>query len=470
MISLADNNHTCGSSLDRGARDAAHVRKVEQVVRQLKSYRGTRPLIFQKKGPAHQVPKRYGRDYQETVIDVRPLDAILDVDPVARTCQAEPGVTFRDLCRATLRVGLVPLVVPELKTITLGGAVAGCSLESMSYKFGGFHDTCLEYEVVTAAGDVIRCAPEGEHRLLFQMMHGSFGTLGFVSRLTFKLVPAKPYVRVRYERYSSLSSFQAAIRERAADAAVDFIDGIIHSPSALVLCVGQFAPSAPYTTRYDWTKVYYKSTLTRTEDYLETLHYLFRYDRGVTNVNPKSFLGRLFFGRVLSSDLLLRLAKTFRAALPARPDVTLDVFIPFSNVPSFLDWYERRIGFFPLWCVPYRRVHDYEWLAPAFYRDLKDDLFLDLAIYGLQQPEGRNYYKEIEDELLCVHGLKTLISHNYYDEAAFWSIWNRDNYLTVKGLTDPRGVLGDLFLKTRTPERGPPVVRARAVLPLQGLR
>ena len=48
----------------------------------------------------------------------------------------------------------------------------GCSIESMSYRYGGFHDTCLEYEVVTARGDVLTCRPDNEHALVFQMVHG----------------------------------------------------------------------------------------------------------------------------------------------------------------------------------------------------------------------------------------------------------------------------------------------------------
>ena len=71
------------------------------------------------------------------------LDRILALDLHARTCTAEPGVTFAELVRVTLDHGLVPVVVPELPTITLGGAVAGCSLESMSFAHGGFHDGCL---------------------------------------------------------------------------------------------------------------------------------------------------------------------------------------------------------------------------------------------------------------------------------------------------------------------------------------
>jgi hypothetical protein len=91
-----------------------------------------------------------------------------------------------------------------VKTITIGVAVAGCSLESMSYRYGGFHDTCLEYEVITAKGDVLTCTPENEHALIFQMMHGSFGTVGILSRLVFRLVPAKPFVHLRHETHASI--------------------------------------------------------------------------------------------------------------------------------------------------------------------------------------------------------------------------------------------------------------------------
>src|SRR5690606_25703242 len=103
-------------------------------------------------------------------IDVSDLDEILAIDVEGRTCTAEPGVTFEDLVAATLPHGLVPIVVPELRTITVGGAVSGCSIESMSFVHGGFHDTCLEYEVITADGRVLRCTPDNEHALVFQMM------------------------------------------------------------------------------------------------------------------------------------------------------------------------------------------------------------------------------------------------------------------------------------------------------------
>jgi hypothetical protein len=98
--------------------------------------------------------------------------------------------------------------------------------------------------------------------------------------------------------------------------------------------------------------------------------------------------------------------------------------------------------------VPYRLVRHYEWIREGYFDGIDDDMFIDIAIYGLAQPKGRNLYAEIEQALLRVKGIKTLISHNYYDEETFWSIFNRANYAVAKAMTDPRGALRDLYAKT----------------------
>lgn len=402
---------------------------------------------MKKRTSAHLVPKRDGARFHADELDISDLDRILEIDPTRRTCVAEAGATFADVVHATLPYGLVPAVVPELATITVGGAVSGCSIESMSFKVGGFHDTCLAYEVVTSDGETMRCSPT-ENPLVFQMMHGSFGTLGVLSAVEMTLVAAKKFVHVTYERHRSLAAFERAIWRVFQSGEADFMDGFVFGQDDYVLCLGDFVSEAPYTNRYDWTKVYFESTRTRRDDYLATPHYLFRYDHGVTNVHPKSAAGRLFLGPFASSDRLLKLGRTFRHLLPKTPDVTVDMLLPFSRLDAFFDWYGREIDFHPLWCVPYRRVRDYEWIADGYFDDVPDPLFVDLAIYGLAQPPGRNLYAEIEDELDRLHGIKTLISHNTYDEKTFWRIWNKRNYDAVKSITDASNAFGDLFTKT----------------------
>lgn len=427
-----------------------HDQKIARIADQLKRRTSTKPVSLRKKAVSHEVPKLGDMRRLDEKIDISDLDEVLVVDAERRLCVAEPGVTFVDLVTATMRHGLVPIVVPELKTITIGGAVAGCSIESMSYKYGGFHDTCVEYEVITAKGDVLRCTPDNENALVFQMVHGTFGTLGIITKLTFRLVPSKPYVKVTYEKHGDIEAYKAAIWKHFKERDVDFMDGIIHSPTELVLSVANFVDTAPYTHRYDWMRIYYLSTKERKEDYLRTQDYFFRYDKGVTNVTPRSFLGRLFLGKFVDSNTVLRIADRFRRFLkPHMIPVTLDTFIPFSKVTEFMAWYRTEVDFFPLWCVPYKRVRAYEWIDDDFAKKSQDDeLFLDLAIYGLRRNDGRNYYKLIEGELKEVGAIKTLITPNYYSEDDFWKIWNKGNYDKVKRITDPDNIFRDLYAKT----------------------
>jgi hypothetical protein len=433
--------------------DARHERKVVRIAEQLRKRKSRAPLSRRKRVVSHQVPKLHDKRYMDEKIDLRDLDEVIEIDPERLICIAEPGVPFCKLVDQTLPFGLVPIVVPELKTITIGGAVAGCSIESMSYMYGGFHDTCLEYEIVAAKGDVFVCTPDNEHSLIFQMMHGSFGTVGILSRLVFRLIPAKKFVHLRHETHTSINSYLASIWSHFERRDVDFMDGIIHSPSHLVLCVGDFVDSADYTNRYDWMKVYYRSTAERSEDYLETPHYFYRYDKGVTNVHPKSFLGRLFLGKFLGSSQILRIAEKLRWLVLSddRPDITVDTFLPFSRLKEFLEWYATAFSHYPLWVVPYARVHDYEWLDDSFWAKLDDRLMVDIAIYGMKQRGDTNYYRLMEEKLQELNGIKTLISYNYYQEAEFWQIFNRRNYDTVKAITDPDNIFRNLYEKTCLP-------------------
>jgi FAD/FMN-containing dehydrogenase len=434
------------------ARHGEKVQRISEQVRRLA--RSGRPVSFRKRAVSHQVPKANDPKRADDKVDLTELTEILELDPGRRLCVAEAGVTFEQLVDATSPHGLMPTVVPELKTITVGGAVAGGSLESGSFVHGGFHDACSRYEAITARGEVLEVTPEGDDpddRLLFEMLHGTFGTLGILSAVTFRLVPAKPFVKVVYERYGTVAELQAAIRRHADRRDVDFLDGFAHGPASYVLNVGTLVDDAPYAHRYDWTRVYVQSTARRAEDYLRLKDYFFRYDHGVTRVHPRSALGRLLFGGLMGSSGLLRLAERFPWLLPSRPDITVDLFLPFSCADQFLRWFDGEFAYYPLWCVPYRRVQDYAWLAPSFYAGLADDLFLDVAVYGMKQRDGRNDYRTIDKKVLDLGGMQTLISHNYLTESEFWSVWNRATFDRVKARTDPNNLFRDLYEKTRAP-------------------
>ena len=57
----------------------------------------------------------------------------------------------------------MPLVVPQLKTITLGGAVTGLGIESTSFRNGLPHESVRELEVLTGDGESSSRGPDNEH-------------------------------------------------------------------------------------------------------------------------------------------------------------------------------------------------------------------------------------------------------------------------------------------------------------------
>ncbi|MBM4373318.1 MAG: FAD-binding protein, partial [Deltaproteobacteria bacterium] len=106
-----------------------HGEKVERLAAQIRGMTGNPTGVGIRKGSEpHFVPNPFQKKVPR--LDLRELDDILEIDARSRTCTAESGVTFDALTRETLRHGLIPTTVPELRGITIGGAVAGCSVES----------------------------------------------------------------------------------------------------------------------------------------------------------------------------------------------------------------------------------------------------------------------------------------------------------------------------------------------------
>lgn len=433
-----------------------HERKVAGLAEHVRGQlRRREPLYLQKRGVRHVVPLPRDERFAGRPLDVRALDAVLDLDPEARICTAEPGVSFATLVDATLRHGLLPAVVPELEGITVGGAVAGCSVESASFRYGGFHDACLEYEVVTGAGDVLTLSRTVEP-LLFEMLHGSYGTLAILTRLRFWLLPAQSYVGLEYRRFGDVVRFFAAMREAVTSGGHDFIDAIVHGPEEMVLCLGTFTAAPPYVSRYGLERPYYASTRERDEDYLSTRDYCFRFDadchwlaRSVPGLEWPP-LRRVLGPWVLGSTNLIRWSERLRPILARRrrPPVVCDVFIPERRFLDFYTWYERSFAHYPLWVVPYRAPRIYPWIAPRYAERMGGELFIDCAVYGKPNEDPViDASAQLEARTYACDGIKTLISRNHYTRERFWEVYNEPAYRAAKARLDPHGLFPELYEK-----------------------
>ena len=129
-------------------------------------------------------------------LDVALLDRVLAVD-AERAHRRRPGHVH---LRAPRRghAAARPRArwsCPQLKTITLGGAVTGLGIESTSFRSGLPHESVLEMDILTGAGEIVTARPEGEHADLFHGFPNSYGTLGYATRLRIELEPVEPVRR-----------------------------------------------------------------------------------------------------------------------------------------------------------------------------------------------------------------------------------------------------------------------------------
>ncbi len=402
-------------------------------------------------------------------LDVSAFAGVLSVDPVARTADVLGMTTYEQLVDATLRHGLMPLVVPQLKTITLGGAVTGLGIESSSFRNGLPHESVLELDVLTGDGRVLTVTPDGEYAELFAGFPNSYGTLGYALRLRIELEPVHPYVHVVHERFADAAALTARLTELCDPAAgadrPDFCDGTAFSPDELYLTVGRWADRAPRPpSDYTRTEIYYRSVQERREDWLTVRDYLWRWDTdwfwcsrafGVERRWVRRLLGRRWlrsdtYGRIMALEnrYHLRARLDRRRGRPEREAVVQDVEVPAGRLPALLAFLDGQTGMRPVWLCPLRGRDARRW--PLYDLD-PGALWVNVGFWGtvaLPPGERDGYHnRRIEAEVSRLGGRKSLYSTAFYDREEFAARYGGEEYRRLRKRYDPEGRLLDLYDK-----------------------
>ncbi len=387
-------------------------------------------------------------------IDVRGFNHVLHVDPVSGIAEVEGMTTYEGLVDETLKFGLLPTVVPQLKTITIGGAVSGLGIESSSFRYGLVHETVEEMEILLGDASTITCSAD-QNSDLFYGFPNSYGTLGYVLRLKVKLVPAKKYVKVAHAGFTEPQAFFAHLQAECSSSHADYIDGVVFDESEMYLTAAEFVDSAPYVSDYTYMKVYYRSIQQRDEDYLTTKDYIWRWDTDWFWCS-KHFYVQNPLVRILATPRLLnsrtyqrimRLSHKIRPASAAE-SVIQDVDIPIELATEFLGFLLSEIGITPIWICPFRSYD------PSVSYDLcgldPKKTYVNFGFWDtIPSTHQDGYYnRKIEEKALALEGKKGLYSTAYYDEETFWQIYNRQRYHELKQKYDPKAAFGDLYQKT----------------------
>ena len=396
-------------------------------------------------------------------LDVRGLNHVLAVDPAAGWVDAEAMTPYAALADATLAHGVMPCVVPQLKSITIGGAVAGIGIESSSFRHGLVHETVLELDVLLADGTVALARPDNEHRDLFFAFPNSYGTLGYALRVKALTAPVRPFVRLEHVHHSDPHAFFGNIAAVCASPA-DFVDGVVFGPREMVTTVGRFVDAAPYTSDYTFERIYYRSLRDRDEDYLATRDYLWRWDtdwfwcsQNLHAQHPlvRRLLGRrrlnsIFYAKVMRWNARVGLTRLRDRLLGLHPEsVIQDVDIPIERAPEFLDFFLREIGIRPVWLCPFRAPHPAA--AWTLFPTRPDVLYVNFGFWDVVRaatahPAG-HFNRLIERKVSELGGIKSLYSDSYFPRDEFASIYGGAGYAALKARYDPAGLLPDLYAK-----------------------
>ena len=128
------------------------------------------------------------------MIDMSRMNRILEYDLENLVVRVEPGVLLKDLAEDAQKHGLLYPPDPGEKFATLGGNVSTNAGGMRAVKYGCTRDYVRAMTVVLPTGEIVKLgasvSKSSTGYSLLNLMIGSEGTLGIITELTLKLVPA----------------------------------------------------------------------------------------------------------------------------------------------------------------------------------------------------------------------------------------------------------------------------------------
>jgi FAD/FMN-containing dehydrogenase len=397
-------------------------------------------------------------------VDLSGFNEVVEVDAARARVSAEGMTTYADLVDATLERGVMPCVVPQLRSITLGGAAAGVGVEASSFLYGLVHDTLLALDVLLADGSIVTCTPDNEHRDLFFGFPNSYGTLGYALKVTARTVPVKPYVRIEHVRHTGPRRYFEDLEAHCRAKDADFIDGTVFSDEEMYITLGRFADKAPATSDYSFEHIYYRSIREKKTDWLATKDFIWRWDtdwfwcsKNLFVQNP--FIRRLVGRKRLNSTTYAKVmrwnskwgfTRAFSRLTGKTPEsVIQDVDIPIARAPEFLAFFHEGIGILPVWICPIGG-YDPQARFPLYAVDPRA-LYVNFGFWDVVQDPVRRepgyYNRKIERKVAELGGVKSLYSDSYYPEEEFWRLYNKPAYDALKARYDPQAKFRNLYQK-----------------------
>ena len=167
------------------------------------------------------------------VLSFQKMNRIVDVDPENLTAIVEPGVVIQELNNAVAPHGLIyPPDPGTVATATMGGSVAENSGGLRGLKYGVTKHYVMGMEVVLANGNKVRFGGKTVKNVtaydFSSLFVGSEGTLGIITQITVKLIPAPKFRRTMLATYQTIedagNTVAAIIKAQVIPATLEILD------------------------------------------------------------------------------------------------------------------------------------------------------------------------------------------------------------------------------------------------------
>ena len=310
-------------------------------------------------------------------LDVSGLKGVISVDALdggGASADVQGMCTYEDLVAVTLARGFIPFVVPQLRSITLGGAVSGMGIESTSFRNGLPHESVVEMDVLTGDGAVVTTRP-GDR--LFDAFPNSYGSLGYATRIRIRLEQVPPFVDLAHLRFDDLDTLAKTVEPIIEDGAydgvrVDGLDGVAFSPDEAYVTLATWSPRAALAGTSDYTgqELYFRSIQQRETDTLTMDAYLWRWDTDwfwcsgafglhdprVRRLWPRRWRRSDVYHRLVGLDARFGVVERLdrRRGKPPRERVIQDIEVPVGRMAEFVRWFDEAVGMRPVWLCPLR--------------------------------------------------------------------------------------------------------------------
>ncbi|WP_229698537.1 FAD-binding protein [Wenjunlia tyrosinilytica] len=165
------------------------------------------------------------------VIETTPLDRIGTVGPHSvavgpHSVAVGAGARWSDVVRATLEHGLTPAVFTDYLELSVGGTLSVGGLGGQTHRHGAQVDNVTALQVVTGAGELVRCSAS-RHPDLFHAVLAGLGQCAIVVGATIRLVTAPRTVRHYLLPYNSLRTFLEDQRRLVEERRFAYVEGQI---------------------------------------------------------------------------------------------------------------------------------------------------------------------------------------------------------------------------------------------------